>query len=493
MIRPEGRAPRRRPLVVLLAIGLLAIGVLALGFVSAGCGKTAGSGKAGSHQQQYHCPMHPTYIADRPGDCPICGMKLVPIKPDSTGGGTSTALPGPTGAPTRAAGPRRILYYRNPMDPSVKSPVPMKDPMGMDYVPVYSDAVSASSGVEGHASVEVSPDELRLAGLQTTVARRGTLARTIRTVGEVKADETRVGQVHTKISGWVERLFVNSSGQAVRKGQPLLSIYSPELLATQEELLRAREAEDRFAASDVPEVRRGGADLLEAARRRLMLFDVPSSFIDALEKTRQPRRAVTLEAPASGFVTSKDVYAGARIEPGVTLFTITNLSKVWVEGEVYEYEAPLVRLGQKARVTLAYDPARVHVGRISYIYPYLNTDTRTIRVRFEFDNPGLALKPGMYANVELDAQAAEGVLIPDAAILDTGPRQIVYVKTGEGRYEPRQVTVGLRSDGQAQILSGVRAGEAVVDRANFLLDSESRLRAATTRTPGADTTGGGAR
>jgi RND family efflux transporter MFP subunit len=274
----------------------------------------------------------------------------------------------------------------------------------------------------------------------------------------------------------------------------LLSIYSPELLATQEEFLRARESAARFAASDVPEVRRGGPELLEAARRRLLLFDVPRSFIDTLERTGQPQRTVTLESPASGFVTSKDVSSGARIEPGVTLFTVTDLSRVWVEGEVYEYEAPLVRPGQKARVTLAYDPSKVHTGRIRYIYPYLNADTRTLRVRFEFDNPGLTLKPGMYVNVELDAQAVQGILIPDASILDTGPRQIVYVKTGEGRYEPRQVKVGVRSDGQAQILSGVKAGEVVVDRANFLLDSESRLRAAIGRSPAAaDTTGGGAR
>jgi len=492
MIHLERMTRRRRLWLVRLAIAFLAIGTLAAGMLAAGCGRSTGSGRTASRQhQQYHCPMHPTYVSDRPGDCPICGMKLVPIEPKESK--ASAGPSAPEGAATAAAGPRRVLYYRNPMDPSVTSPVPMKDSMGMDYVPVYSDEVSAGGGVEGHASVEVSPDELRLAGLQTTVARRGSLARTIRTVGEVKADETRVSQVHTRISGWVEKLFVNSSGQAVRKGEPLLSIYSPELLATQEEFLRARASADRFAQSDVPEVRRGGADLLEAARRRLTLFDVPRSLIETLEKTGRPQRAVTLEAPASGFVTTKEVFAGTQIEPGMTLFTVTDLSKVWIEAEVYEFEAPLVRPGQKARVTLAYDPSRTYTGRISTIYPYLNTDSRTLRVRFEFDNPGLALKPGMYANVELDAQAVEGILIPDAAILDTGPRQIVYVMTGEGRYEPRQVKIGVRSDGQSQILSGVKAGEAVVDRANFLLDSESRLRAAITRAPGADTTGGGAR
>jgi RND family efflux transporter MFP subunit len=490
---PFERLNRRPvPSLVRLASGFLVIGVLVAGTLVAGCGGSNGGGRTATHpRQQYHCPMHPTYVADRPGDCPICGMKLVPIEPKEPRALADSSAPA-AGA-TGATGPRRILHYRNPMDASVTSPVPMKDPMGMDYVPVYSDEGSAGSGVEGHASVKVDPDELRLAGLQTTVARRGTLARTIRTVGEVKADETRVSQVHTRISGWVEKLFVNSSGQAVRRGQPLLSIYSPELLATQEEFLRARETVARFAASDVPEVRRGGADLLEAARHRLMLFDVPRSLIETLEKTGQPQRTVTLEAPTSGFVTSKDVFAGAQIEPGMTLFTVTDLSRVWVEAEVYEYEASLVRPGQQARVTLAYEPAKTYVGRISYVYPYLEPDSRTLRVRFEFDNPGLALKPGMYANVELDAQAVAGVLIPDAAILDAGTRQLVYVKTGEGRYEPRQVKVGVRSDGQSQILSGVKAGEAVVDRANFLLDSESRLRAAISGAPKADTAAGGAR
>ena len=488
MIQLEGTNRRRARSLVQIASGCLVIGALAAGMLATGCGRHFGSGRTASLQhQRYQCPMHPTYVSDRPGECPICGMKLVPVKTDSAAGAASAASSAAAGSSTGAAGPRRILHYRNPMDPSVTSPVPMKDPMGMDYVPVYSDEAPAGSAVEGHAPVEVSPDALRLAGLTTTVARRGTLARTIRTVGDVKADETRVSEVHTKVSGWVEKLFVSSSGQVVRRGQPLLSIYSPELLATQEEFLRARESAARFAASDVAEVRSGGTELLEAARQRLLLFDVPRSLVETLEKTGRPQRTVTLEAPASGFVTAKDVLAGARIEPGMTLFTVTDLSRVWVEGDVYEYEAALVRLGQQARVTLAYDPSKTYTGRISYVYPYLNTDSRTLRVRVEFDNPGLVLKPGMYANIEFDARAVEGVLVPDGAILDTGTRQIVYVMTGDGRYEPRQVTVGLRSDGQAQILSGVKAGEAVVDRANFLLDSESRLRAAIGRSPAAGT------
>jgi Cu(I)/Ag(I) efflux system membrane fusion protein len=487
-----GKSGRRSPAPVRLALGALAIALLTVGVLATGCGRSAGGGRSASGQrQQYHCPMHPTYVSDRPGDCPICGMKLVPIaaKAPPAPAEPSAAAGGTTGA----AGPRRILRYRNPMDATVTSPVPMKDPMGMDYVPVYSDEVSAPGAVEGHAVVEVSPDELRLSGIQTATARRGTLARSIRTAGEVKADEARVHLVQVRVSGWVEKLFVGSRGQAVRRGQPLLSLYSPELLATQEEFLRARESASRFAASEVPEVRRGGADLLEAARRRLLLFGAPESLVEALERSGQPQRAVTLESPATGFLTTKDVYAGAQVQPGATLFTVTDLSRVWVEGAVYEYEAPQVRLGQPARVTLSNGAAHAYAGRIAYVDPVLDPETRTLRVRVELENPGLALKPGMFADVELDAPAAEGVLVPDAAVLDAGTRQLVYVQTGEGRFAPRQVTVGARSGGQALILSGLKAGEVVVDRANFLLDSESRLRAAIAGAPAAGAAGKGAR
>ncbi|MEO5987841.1 MAG: efflux RND transporter periplasmic adaptor subunit, partial [Candidatus Eisenbacteria bacterium] len=383
----------------------------------------SGDGNKSAHQHSagYRCPMHPTYTSDRPGDCAICGMKLVPIAPEGKSMDTLASAP----TPGVATGTRRLLFYRNPMDASITSPVAMKDGMGMDYIAVYSDERGAASTVPGRAVVELGPEEMGLTGIQTTVARRGSLTRTVRAVGEVKVDETRVRQVQTKISGWVEKLFVSSSGQAVRKGQPLLTLYSPELLATQQEFVRALESAAQFAQSNVPEVRRGGQELVESARRRLQLFDVPQKFLAQLERTRQPQRAVTLDAPVSGFVSSKDVSEGMQVTPGMTLFTITDLSRVWIEAEVYEYEASLVRIGQRARLTLPNEPGVVHMARIQYIYPFLDTQTRTLRVRFVFDNPGQVLKPGMYANVDLDGDAAEGVLIPDAAIMDTGLRQIV--------------------------------------------------------------------
>jgi RND family efflux transporter MFP subunit len=418
-----------------------------------------------SEAPRYHCPMHTDYVSDKPGDCPICGMKLVPID---------------KGQPAKSAQQERhILFYRNPMDPAVTSPVPMKDPMGMDYVPVYSDeAVSAAAGtVPGMAPVKIDEHGLQLSGVQTAAAERQVLRRTTRAVGVVSADETRVRHVHTKTSGWIEKLYVNALGQDVRAGQPLLAIYSPQLLATQEEFVRAREAAGRFASSSLPEVRQGGEDLLAAARRRLELFDVPRGVIAQLEKTGKPQRTVTLQAPVSGFVTGKEIYEGMEVGPEIDLLTITDLSRVWVEADFYEYESRALTVGRTANVTLPYDPGVRLAGRVSYVYPTLDPQSRTLRARLEFPNRGLVLKPGMYVDVEPEIEAMEGVVIPDSAVIDSGLRKVVFVEK-DGAFVPREVTVGSRGDGRAVILAGVEAGERVVVRANFLLDSESRLRAA---------------
>jgi RND family efflux transporter MFP subunit len=434
----------------------------------------------------YTCPMHPEFLTDDPNErCPKCGMKVVEKKAEDRGPGTGDISPTHAAGPHPEQGPqamgreRKVLFYRNPMNPKVTSPVPAKDEMGMDYVPVYADEVApAEGGVAGMATVEISSDGIRLSGVQTEPAVIERVARSVRTVGTVTADETRIRHVHTKIAGWVEKLFVNFTGQLVRKGQPILSIYSQELLASQQEFLRARETAAKFTASELQEVRRGGEELLQSAEQRLRLFDVPEDFIAELKRTGQPKRAVTLLAPVSGFVTAKEVFEGQQIEPAMELFTITDLSRVWIEADFYEYEARALHVGQKAKVTLPYDPSRQLAGRVTYVYPTLNLESRTLRVRLEFQNPDFGLKPGMFANVELPLDAAEGVVIPDSAVIDTGERQIVFVSLGGGRFEPREVKLGVRSSGKAQVLLGVAAGEQVVTRANFLLDSESQLRAA---------------
>jgi Cu(I)/Ag(I) efflux system membrane fusion protein len=331
----------------------------------------------------------------------------------------------------------------------------------------------------------LSDEALHLAGVQTATAALSQFGGTIRTVGTVVPDETRVRHVHTKVSGWIEKLYVNFTGQMVHKGKAILSLYSPELLSSQQEFLRAREAADRFAKSDMPEVRQGGKDLLDAARRRLELFDVPVGFIDDLEKTGEARRTVTLLAPVTGFVTAKQVFEGHEVEPGMELFTVTDLSNVWIEADFYEYEVRDVRVGQEATLTLAYDPAVRFSGKVTYVYPTINPDSRTLKVRFEVPNRDLKLKPAMYVNVELALEAREGIVFTDSAVLDSGIRQIVFVETSAGHFEPREVRVAGRSDGNVLVESGVAAGEKVVTRANFLLDSESRLRAAISTGSGA--------
>jgi RND family efflux transporter MFP subunit len=430
-------------------------------------------GLACGHSQekgQYYCPMHPDYVSDKPGDCPICNMRLVkkPVK-------------GAPKAERPAAAPqeRRVLFYRHPMNPSITSPVPAKDAMGMDYVPVYSDeaGASAAGGPAGMARVEVGEQGRRLAGVQTAVAERQTLTSTTRAVGVVVVDETRVRTVQTKVSGWVEKLYVNATGQPVRAGQPLLALYSPQLLATQEEFLRARQTAERFAQSSLPEMRQGGEDLLAASRRRLELLDVPRRTIAQLEQTGRAQRTVTLTAPASGYVTAKEVFEGQEVQPGMTLFTVTDLSRVWVEADFYQMESRALAVGQKAVVTLPNDPGTRLSGRLTLVYPTLDPQSRTLKARIEFANPGLLLKPGMYVDVIPEVETQTGVVVPDSAVLDTGVRQVVFVEKG-GAFEPREVRVGSRGDGKALILQGVEAGERVAVAANFLLDSESRLRAA---------------
>ncbi|HUK12901.1 MAG TPA: efflux RND transporter periplasmic adaptor subunit [Thermoanaerobaculaceae bacterium] len=455
----------------------------------------------------YACPVHPEFVTDDPDDrCPKCGRKVVerglsaPARP-SAGAATSVAIGGgQSPGPAAAATPRTVLFYRNPMDPSVTSPVPTKDAMGMDYLPVYAGeaAPPASAGVPGLAPVQLTAEGIRLAGVQTAAAVEGRLARAIRTVGTVTADETRIQHFHTRVTGWAEKLYVNFTGQFVEQGQPVISIYSPELVASQEEFLRARDAAARFAASDLPEVRKGGEELLAAARRRLRLFDVPEEFIAELERSGTPQREVTLVAHSSGYVTSKGIFHGQQVDPSMMdLFTITDLSHVWIDAEFYEYEASMLKLGQQATLSLAYDPGLRLTGRIAYVYPTLDPATRTIRVRFDFANPEMKLKPGMFANVELETEGARGVTVPESAVIDTGERQVVFVSLGGGRFEPREVALGVRSEGRALVLSGVAAGEQVVVKANFLLDSESQLRAliagASKPTPIAPQPGGGRR
>jgi RND family efflux transporter MFP subunit len=410
--------------------------------------------KSSQQASRYHCPMHPTYLSDKPGSCPICGMRLVPIEAKKV-----TATSDSARLSDSSHGEAR--------------------PMASGQLAVHSDEVVEAAGpVPGLAPIDVSPEGLRLAGVRTAVAEKGSIARSIRAVGVVRADETRIRHVHTKISGWVEKLYVNFTGEPVVAGRPILTIFSQELLTAQEEYLQARSAASTMQKSDLAVVREGATGMLAAARRRLALLDVPESLVSDLDRGGAASRTVAVSSPVGGIVMSKNVFEGQQVDPGMELFTVTDLSQVWIEADVYESEISAVHVGLLGKITLASDPGSSMTGKIKYIYPYLNSETRTLRVRFVFPNPGAKLRLESYASVEIPVQTEEGVIIPDSAIMDTGVRQVVFVNTSEGRFEPRLVKVGIRSDGRAQLVAGVRPGEYVATKANFLLDSESRLRAA---------------
>ncbi len=374
---------------------------------------------------------------------------------------------------------RKILFYRNPMDPRISSPVAAKDEMGMDYIPVYEDEAKGGSGtgISGMAPVVLSSQGIELSGVVTAPAVSTGFVKTIWTVGRVLADETRVHRVQTRVSGWVEELFVNYQGRMVKKGTPLLSIYSPELVSSQEEFIGALDAYGKLDASKPSEEKKYIRTLLDASTKRLKLFNVPDAFIKELEKTKKVQRLITLEAPVSGFVTGKEVFTGQKVEPGMALLTLTDFSQIWVEADFYEYEAGELKIDQSAELFSSYDPGLSLKGKVTYIYPYLNTESRTLRARMEFSNEEMRLKPGMFVDVRLNLDMGESVVVPDSAVMYSGLRKIVFVNTEGTRFEPREVMTGARSNGNIQILSGVSGGDLVAIKANFLLDSESRLQA----------------
>ena len=349
---------------------------------------------------------------------------------------------------------------------------------GMPLVPIYADEAGGgqrtTGGVAGYSNVSVPSARQQLIGVKLGKAEVRDLSRTIRTIGRVTVDERRLAQVRAKFEGFVEHLEVNFTGAAVRRGQPLMSIYSPDVLSTENELILASRSSGQFRST-----------LGEAARRRLLLWDMSPGEIDQVVRTGKPLRSIVLRSPADGVVLTKNAVAGARVMPTDTLYEIGDLSHVWILADVYESDLQYARIGQAAQVTVASVPGRTWLGRVTFLSPTLDPATRTAKVRIEIDNAGSILKPDMFADVILRAPIGSVLAVPDSAVLQTGTRSIVFVDRGNGQFEPRQVVTGARAEGFYEIRSGMVAGETVAVDANFLIDSESRLKAAVSKMGGA--------
>jgi Cu(I)/Ag(I) efflux system membrane fusion protein len=424
MSAPEVRAappPGAKTMAVVRWV-LVAVTALAAVVSVASYAGVLGGAPATTARQLYTCPMHPSIVQDHPGQCPICSMTLVPKV-------------------TRPAAPSHAV-----------APVP------------------------GLAEVELTPERIQLVGMRTAPVRREALGGDLRTVGVVAPSERGLAQINTRFAGWVEKLFVSETGERVRRGQVLATIYSPDVLKAEQELLVARgwTGEGGFG---------------ENARRRLELLGISRQEIDQVLREGKPTDAIAIRAPVEGYVVAKNAVAGVAVQPGTVLFEVADLSTVWVTADVFEVDVPRVTLGQPARLELAAYPGQAYTGKVKFIYPVLDPQSRTLHVRLEFknrfDREGPRLRPGMYGTVYLSLPATTGLIVPAEAVVDTGERRYLFVARPGGRFEPRQVQVGTRAGGKVVILSGVSEGETVVTTGNFLLDSESRLRAGVDGQPAA--------
>jgi multidrug efflux pump subunit AcrA (membrane-fusion protein) len=364
---------------------------------------------------------------------------------------------------------RRILYYVDPMHPAYRSERPGIAPdCGMKLEPVYEDGQprAASPRPPSPNAFHVAPERQQLIGVKFATVEVSGATRTIRTVGKVAVDETRVGHVHTRIDGWIEQVFVDFTGDVVKKGEPMLTIYSPEMLASEEELLLAARARDVMPS------------LFDAARRRLQLWDLSEDQIQQVIRTGQPIRSITVHAPMAGFVTERNAFPNQKVTPDSDLYTITDLSRIWIIADVFESDITSIKAGDPAYVIFANASAPSIAAKVSYIQPQVDAMTRTLKVRLDANNPGLRMKPEMFVNVEFGVAIAPQLTVPAEAVLDTGDHQTVFVDLGNGYLEPRQVVAGERFGDRVTITRGLSAGERVVASGTFLIDSESQLTAA---------------
>ena len=413
--------------------------------------------------------MNPQRHYDKPGKAPD-GMDLVPMYAEQ-----STPPAKNASAAAAAKVERKALYWYDAMNSQRHYDKPGKATDGMDLVPMYAEE-QATSMAPG--SVMISADKQQLIGVRTAEVKRETLVRDVQTNGQVTADETKIAHVHVKISGFIEKVFVDSVGQLVKKGQPLFTIYSPDLVSTQEEYLIAKRGEKTLGNSPFAEVAQGSQSLLRSTRERLKLWDITDEQIRKLDESGEVSRTLTFYSPISGFVTDRKAFPQTSVTPETELYTVSDYSTIWVNADIFEYEVPFVKLGQQAEVQLSYYPGKTWRGRVSFIYPTVDPATRTIKVRMEFPNADFQLKPQMFADAQVQVNYGSQIAVPREAVVDSGIEQQVFVAQPGGVFVPRKVTIGPTVDALVVILSGLKAGETIVTSGNFLIDSESRLKGA---------------
>jgi RND family efflux transporter MFP subunit len=418
--------------MVLAGLLLLAAVALVWSFVRRQPAEQKTANASATAKEVYSCPMHRNYHSEKPGNCPICNMKLVKLeKPGMAASQTSPIATSPSAFPQDAA-------------------------------------------------IFVAPEKQQLIGMRSVAAQMGTLTKDLRIVGKVSYDETKLTHIHSKVSGYIEEVFADSVGKPVRAGDPLFTIYSPDLVATEQDLLLALKSRSLLSESTVASAAQGAENLIAAARERLRLWDVTDREIQSLETEGKVKRAIAVYSPISGVVMERTAYHhGTFVDPSKDLFTIVDLSRVWVLGELYETDIPFVRAGQAAEIELPYSGGGRRLrGRVDFIYPFLDPKSRTVQLRMEFPNPGLLLKPEMFTNITMAVSIGRQVLVPQDAVMNTGTEQYVFIDKGNGYVQPRQVKVSADGGDKVGIQEGLKPGERVVTGANFVIDSESRLKGA---------------
>src|SRR6266702_956026 len=463
-------------ILLALALGVVYAGATHRWFGGAGRGTTVSASSNDPRKVDFcYDAMNPQHHYDHAGKAPD-GMDLVPQYADQTASpaGPAADVNKMPGAPVKD-GDRKVLYWYDPMHPAYKSDKPGVAPdCGMTLVPKYADEQAMARMPAG--TVSISPEKQVLAGVRTAVVERKPLARDIRTTAQIVADETRIAHVHVKVAGFIDKVYVDFVGQLVKKGEPLFTLYSPDLVSTQEEYLIAKRGNATLGNAPFQEISQGSQSLLQSARQRLKLWDISDDQIKELDETGKVNKDLTFYSPITGFVTDRKVFPQTSVTPDTELYTVSDLSTVWANADIYEYEVPFVHLGQRVSLTLSYYPGKTYTGSISYVYPTVDPQTRTVKVRVQIPNPGFVLKPQMFADAQLHVDYGTKLLVPQEAVLSSGTEEHVFVVHEGGMFEPRKVSIGPVVDGNAVILSGLKAGETIVVSGNFLIDSESGLK-----------------